>query len=149
MKMRHSFGPLLPAGPRRRAGAVLLEVVLALVLFVMAAAIVTAGMNSAVESLERQRLNTHAINLAMSVLAEVQLGARSVDEIGPAQFDPPFDKWSWELQSEPVQGEIGETNQLLRVEVVIRHAEQPIVRRLTQVMHLETDEKGANAPGAF
>ena len=130
-------------------GAVLLEVVLALVLFVVAASFITAGMNSSVDTVERLRLNTHAVNLASSILAELQMGARSTETNGPAKFDPPFDKWSWELQYETVQGEVGDTNPLTRVEVIIRHSEQPVVYRLTQILRLEENKKGANATLTF
>ncbi len=132
-----------------RSGAVLLEVVLALVLFVVAASIITLGMNSAVDSLERLRLNTHALNLATSVLAELQMGALPIEAAGPVEFDPPFSDWTWEIQSEDVPGEIGDTNLLTRVEVVIRHTQQPIVRRLTQVMHIQPAETGTYETSAF
>jgi len=139
-----------PEAPRsRRKGAVLLEVVLALVLFVAAASIITVGMNTSVESLERLRLNTHALNLAASVLAEVQMGVLPADANGPVEFDLPFENWTWEIQSESVQGEIGDTNPLTRVEVVIRHIEKPIVHRLTQIMRFDPEEEGTYAPLGF
>ncbi len=128
----------------------LLEVVLALVLFVAAAAIVTAGMNASVDSLVRLRLNTHAVNLAVSVLAELQMGAWDLEQgSGPAEMEPPFEQWTWELTFEPMQGEIGETNALTRVEVIIRHAEEPIVQRMSQVIRLEAQEKGVDASTAL
>jgi type II secretory pathway pseudopilin PulG len=132
-----------------RSGAVLLEVVIALVLFVVAASFITAGMNSSVDTVERLRLNTHAVNLASSVLAELQMGARSTETNGPANFDPPFEKWNWQIQYEPAQGEIGDTNPLTRVEVIVRHSEQPIVYRLTQILPLEEKKKGPNATLTF
>ncbi len=133
----------------QRSGAVLLEVVIALVLFVVAASFITAGMNSSVDTVERLRLNTHAVNLASSVLAELQMGARSTETNGPAVFDPPFEKWSWQIQYEAAQGEIGDTNPLTRVEVIIRHSEQPIVYRLTQMLRLEEKKKGPDATLTF
>ncbi len=130
---------------QQRGGAVLLEVVLGLVLFVAAAAIVTAGMNASMDSLNRLRLKTHAMNLAVSVLSELRMGARTAEGTPSGTFDPPYEDWNWELQLQPVQGEPGDTNQLMRVEVVVRHSEEPIVQRLTQWMRLEETRKGTNA----
>ena len=117
-----------------KSGSVLLEVVLALVLFVAAAAIVTSGMNASMDSVERQRLNVHAMDLAVTMLSEIQIGLRSAEAAGPEDFEAPFDNWTWELQATPVETQIGETSTLFKVEVVIRHKEAPVVYRLAQVV---------------
>src|SRR5262245_47136392 len=52
-------------------GAVLLEVVLALALFAAAATIIGAGIHSAIDAVERQKLNAHALDLAVSVISEI------------------------------------------------------------------------------
>ena len=127
------FRPLPVA--RLRATA-LLEVILALALFVVAAAIVTSGMNSSTDNLDRQRLNTHAANLAATVLAEVQLGIRPTSEAGEQPFAAPFDQWTSELIVAPTETETGEASGLLRVEVIIRHKQSTLVRRLAQVIRV-------------
>lgn len=124
-------------------GTVLLEVLLALALFVSAAAIVTSGMNASSDNLERQRLNTHAANLAATVLAEIQLGIRSTSEAGEQPFLAPFDKWTSELVVSPTETETGEASGLLRVEVIIRHKEATLVRRLAQVIRIPTPSASA------
>lgn len=136
-----------PTAPLARRGAVLLEVILALTLFVTAAAIVTSGMNASADSLERQRLNTHAGNLAATALAEIQLGIRSTSESGEQPFLAPFDKWTAELIVSPTETETGAASGLLRVEVIIRHQEAQLVRRLTQVIRV--DPTRSAPPAAF
>ncbi|NBV20939.1 MAG: hypothetical protein EBS05_02945 [Proteobacteria bacterium] len=128
------FGPVPSTAPRQ--GTVLLEVLLALALFVSAAAIVTSGMNASSDNLERQRLNTHAANLAATVLAEIQLGIRPTTEAGEQPFLPPFELWTSELVVSPTETESGEASGLLRVEVIIRHKEATLVRRLAQVIRI-------------
>jgi hypothetical protein len=120
-------------------GSVLLEVILALTLFVTAAAIVTSGMNASADSLDRQRLNTHAANLAATALAEVQLGLRSTALAGEQPFAEPFEKWTAELVVAPTETETGGPSGLLRVEVIIRHREFPLVRRLAQIIRVPED----------
>lgn len=120
-------------------GSVLLEVILALTLFVTAAAIVTSGMNASADSLDRQRLNTHAANLAATALAEVQLGLRSTALAGEQPFAEPFEKWTAELVVAPTETETGGPSGLLRVEVIIRHQEFPLVRRLAQIIRVPED----------
>ncbi|MFM8469252.1 MAG: hypothetical protein ACKODH_04685 [Limisphaerales bacterium] len=121
-----------PATPRR--GTALLEAILALALFVIAAAIVTSGMNSSTDNLDRQRRNTHAANLAATVLAEIQQGIRPLTEAGEQPFAAPFEQWTAELAVSPTETETGGTSGLLRVEVIIRHKESTIVRRLAQII---------------
>ena len=119
--------PLCP-----EAGAALLEVVLALALFVAAASIVTSGMNASSENLERQRLATHALNLACSSIAEVQLGIRPMVESGVQPFEVPWEDWTWQLLVQPIETELGESGGLVRVEAVVRHKPTSVVRRLVQ-----------------
>jgi len=126
-------------------GTALLEVILALALFVVAAAIVMSGMNASTENLDRQRRHTHAANLAATVLAEIQLGIRPMSEAGEQPFAAPFDKWTSELIVTPTETETGEASGLLRVEVVIRHQDSALVRRLAQIIRVPT----ATARAAF
>lgn len=121
-------------GQRQRRGAVLLEVILALVLFVAAAAVVTSAVNASMDSVERQRLTTHAVNLAASVLAELRMGARSMAIVGPEEFEAPFQGWSWQLELTPMELETGGVAPLTRVEVVIRHLDPPLVYRLAEMI---------------
>ncbi len=119
---------------RRQSAAVLLEVLLAVALFVAAAAIATASLNSSIRSLERQRLQTHAVQLASSVLAEVQLGIRitSGGNSAAQPFETPFQDWTWEIVTDTGASDFSSSNPLERVEVIIRHRSEPIVQRLAQ-----------------
>ena len=138
--------PTLRSDRRRRdfarRGAALLEVLIALALFVAAAAVVTGALNSSLESLERQRLGTHAVNLASSVMAEIQLGIRVPGGEGRRPFDAPFQDWTWEASLLPVEDAIGVTGATratagsTRVEVVVRHKTAPVVQRLAQVIRI-------------
>jgi hypothetical protein len=135
-----------PPAARRRQGAVLLEVILALVLFVGAAAVVMAGMNASLESVERQRLTAHAANLAVTVISELQMGLRSASLTGPEDFAAPFINWTWELQVTSLGAEPGETSSLATVEVIIRHKPSGLVHRLAQVIRLGPSQGGGKEP---
>jgi type II secretory pathway pseudopilin PulG len=117
---------------------VLLEVILALVLFVAAAAILTATMNTSLASVERQKLSLQAENLASSVLAEIQLGARQIDSGTPIIFDPPFSDWSAEVTMTPTETEGGSASDLSLVEVVVKHTGSPLVQRQSQWLKLSS-----------
>ncbi|MFM7101357.1 MAG: hypothetical protein ACKO3N_09315 [Verrucomicrobiota bacterium] len=119
---------------RPDGGAALLEVLLALALFVAAAAVVTAALNASLESLERQKLGVQALNLAASVVAEVELGVRAAGGGSPQPFEPPFQDWTWAATAVPVAGGPGFSAGWQRVEVVVRHQAAPVVQRFTQVM---------------
>jgi type II secretory pathway pseudopilin PulG len=122
---------------------VLLEVVLALALFVAAAAVIGSGLNASLSSVERLRLRAHALDLAVTVMSELQLGARAVETPGTAQaFDPPFDDWTWEVQLTPLDDEVGQQSSLTCAEVVIRHKAPPLVQRLSQVLPVDSVKRG-------
>ncbi len=122
-----------PSG-HRASGTILLEVVLALVLFVAAAAIIGAGFSASVDSVERQRLSMHAVNLAASVLSELQMGLRKTDQTGPSAFPAPFETWTWELILAPVETDTAGSGGLTQAEVVIRHVDPPVVYRMAQFL---------------
>ncbi|HYE30910.1 MAG TPA: hypothetical protein VEH27_05760 [Methylomirabilota bacterium] len=128
----------LCSGNRRRffhrSGVILLEVVLALALFVAAAAIFTASMDAAMTSLERQRLNLHAENLASSTLAEIQMGAIPL-AAGALPPDPTLPGWTTEVVLGSVQELAAEMRSpLVQVEVVVRHTNNAVVKRLAQLV---------------
>src|SRR5437867_870969 len=127
-----------PDATRREcSGVVLLEVVLALVLFATAAMIIGAGLSSSIESVERLRLNAHAANLAVSVLSEMQMGTKDFGKNGPQKFEAPFEGWTWEALAVADEQSAKETGLTRKVEVVIRHQESGIVHRLCQIIRLQ------------
>jgi type II secretory pathway pseudopilin PulG len=117
-----------PIRSGRLQGSVLLEVVLALVLFVAAAAIVGTALQAAIDSEERLRLGVHADNLAATVVAELEAGLRSPAVSGPAPFEPPFTNWTWQII--PPAGDAPGSPH----EIVVRHPDPELVRRLAQVI---------------
>ncbi|MBM3837741.1 MAG: hypothetical protein FJ398_07210 [Verrucomicrobia bacterium] len=110
----------------------LLEVVLALSFFVLAATVITGGLNASVQETERLRLNVHASNLAISLLSELQMGIKPVESAGPEPFEASFQMWTWQIQVSPIDDASESGLPLRNVEVIVRHDTRPIVRRLTQ-----------------
>ena len=124
-------------GWHREGGAVLLEVVLALVLFVGAATVLTSGLSSSLDGVERLRRATHAADLAVSVLSELQMGIKTADLSGPQPFEEPLEAWTWEVVASPMQDDHDESNPYRNVEIIIRHDESELVYRLNQVLRLD------------
>ena len=130
----------------RADASVLLEVVLALALFLAAATVVTAGINSSVQAVERLRLSTHASNLAISLISEMQMHARPIANVGPEPFAPPFEKWKYQVLISQAQDSPLEGDSLQNVEVIISHSEENVVRRLSQLFR--TSEIALSATNA-
>lgn len=143
-------GPTLGKRPQHPlAGAALFEVIIALALFVAMAAVMTSALSSSLDSLDRQRLNTHATNLASSILAELELGVRPTESGGPQPVGFPYEDWTWEAVITGTETETGEASGLSRVEVIVRHKSSPIVRRLAQFVNLDrTPRPKTRTPGA-
>jgi hypothetical protein len=149
--LSHSKRPAGDSGPYLRAsyerGAVLLEVVLALLLFVATVAVVSSALNSSMASLERQRFALHAANLAATVHAELDLGLRSTETLGPEPFDKPFDAWTWQLVPTAVEDQTsGEASGLTAIEVEIRNTNSHSVYRLAQTHKIVKTVVSTNAP---
>jgi type II secretory pathway pseudopilin PulG len=119
-----------------RCGAILLEVVLALVLLAFAASVIGGGLHTAISSVERLKLNAHAADLAVSVISELQLGTKSLGQEGPQRFDWPFEFWTWEAFASSGDEPGKDTGRTRKVEVVIRYDDPPITHRLAQVIRL-------------
>lgn len=119
---------------RARAGAVLLEVILGLVLFVAAAAVLGVALTASIEGVDRQRRQLHGLDLAVSTLSQVQLGLRGASGADAEPYKPPFEAWSSQLVMKSIEPEGGEASGLVQVEVVIRHRDFGVVQRLAQVI---------------
>jgi hypothetical protein len=111
-----------------------MEVLLAVALFGAAVAIVTVAFNSSLESLDRQKRGAQALNMAASVIAEVQLGLRPAISDGARPFEAPWKDWTWETSVTPMENATGGLTGLSMLEVVIRHQKSSVVQRLAQVM---------------
>ena len=134
--------------PSPTSGAVLMEVLLALALFVVASAIVTASLNASLRSLDRQRLHLHASNLAASALAEIQLGARPATPAPAQPLPAPNDAWSVEVAPHDAAPDFSGSQPLEHVQVIVRHQSEPVVQRLSLRLApvAIANEPEANAP---
>jgi type II secretory pathway pseudopilin PulG len=121
-------------------GALLLEVILALVIFAAAATIIGIGLNSSIGAVDRLRMGAHAVNFATTVFSELQIGARSLAETGPEPFGPERPGWTWEIISSPWGENDNGAPALTRVEVIIRQEDAGFVHRATQVIRMKTAE---------
>ena len=115
------------------SGSVLLEVILALALFVGAATIISAGINASMRSVERVRLQNHAVNLAITVLSEMQMRVRPVAPLGPEPFAPPFQNWTLKVEIASSANALDGPESLRPVEVIVKHTQENVVQRLTQL----------------
>ena len=139
----------LNQGFHRKSGAILLEVILALTLFVGAAAVISGALNASVDSVEKLRLNTHAVNLAVTVLSEIQLGVRPLEFTGPEPFEAPFDHWFWELMvsnvEEPTSASTTEdSSNFIHLEIIVRHDTSLVEYRLTEILCVEKSSTSTN-----
>ena len=101
------------------AGAVLFEVVLALVLFSFAAIIIGNSFSSSLRSVDRMRNDLDAANLAISTLSEIELGIKPLETSPPTEFEEPFEKWTWQIETTKPNEDLDMGGGLTLVEVII------------------------------
>ena len=128
----------------------LLEVVLALALFIGAATVISGGISASVEAVHRVRLQTHAANLAISVMSELQIGARPLAPVGPENFEAPFQDWLYRVNFSQGEEAASGTESVRPVEVIVWHTEANAVHRITQFFRAselaKSEEEGVKAP---
>lgn len=146
---QHARRPGTRSEARSRRGAVLLEVILALALFAFAAAVVSSSLHSAVERTARLHAQTHALDLAVSVLSEIQMGVRPLTSAGPEPFEAPYEQWNWQVEVTPYSFDTEDTSGLQLVAVVVRNEDSTAVQRLTQLVAPPPAAPAANATDNF
>ena len=109
---------------RAFSGAILFEVVLALALFVFAAAVISGGFSTALKSVERMRTELDASNLAISTLAEIERNLKPMTTSPPAEFEPPMERWTWQVEVTEPSEDLDMSGGLTLVEVIVRNEEQ-------------------------
>lgn len=113
--------------------SVLLEVVLALALFIGAATVISAGISASVDAVERVRLQTHAANLAISIMSEIKIGARPLAAVGPESLEAPFQDWLYRVNLNAGEAAVAENASTRAVEVLVWHTQENAVHRITQL----------------
>lgn len=122
--------------PASSKGAVLLEIVLAMAIFVFSAAVVQSGLVSCLRSLSTVRLQNQAVNLGVTKLSEIQMGLLDVAGTELTSFeeeDESLSEWEWQVTAEPI-GEDAETSPMTLVTVTITNTSQRITYQLTEIM---------------
>ena len=105
------------------AGAVLFEVVLALVLFSFAAIIIGNSFSSSLRSVDRMRNDLDAANLAISTLSEIELGIKPLETSPPTEFEEPFEKWTWQIEATKPNEDLDIVGGLTLIEVIVVNEE--------------------------
>ncbi len=135
-------------GQRRPRAMVLLEVVLAMMLFFGGALVILAGLSSSLSGIQRVQTEAQASDLAVTLLSEVQMGMVQLVSDGPSGYeDPALADWTWQIAVEPYEEQqLGlELPEFQRVEVTIRHR-MGYATSLTILMTDEPTEEGASGP---
>lgn len=129
---------------RRPRAMVLLEVVLAMILFFGGALVILAGLNSSLTGIQRVQVEARASDLAVTLLSEIQMGMVQLVSDGPSSYeDPALADWTWEISVEPFEEQQLdlELPEFQRVEVIICHEPTGYASSLSILM---TDEPVAD-----
>lgn len=112
----------------RQPGIALLEVVLALSLFVVGSGILSLSLRSVMQTNWRMDLQAQAANLATTRMSEIQMNPFGLAEEGPTPYEEPLEDWTWQVLASPLE----EAPEMRRVEVIVTHAPSGIAERQVQ-----------------
>lgn len=136
-----------PSTACRRRGAVLIEAVLALGLLLLATGSVVSGLTAGVKAAERLEHDTHATDLAITVLSWIEMGLLPANAREPREFDHPFRDWTHEIGIESLSSSVapgGDASKpLARVRVTIRHEKSDRELSLSQLILLTREARPA------
>jgi len=121
------------------AGAVLFEVVLALVLFSFAAIIIGNSFSSSLRSVDRMRNDLDAANLAISTLSEIELGIKPLETSPPTEFEEPFEKWTWQIEATKPNEDLDIGGGLTLIEVIVVNEELGRETRIARMIRAPTE----------
>jgi len=144
-----SPGRLPRAVPERaaRRAAVLLEVVLALMVFVSMAMAVLGGLSTSLKSARTVALEAQAADLAVTLLSEIQLQVVPVEDAGPEAYeDETLEDWTWEVTVEPITTQLAEL-EVTHIEITIRNTAYHYTYRLNYLLGAPPAEAGTEGMG--
>jgi hypothetical protein len=125
---------------REEAGAVLLEVVLALTVFVGMAMAVLASLATSVHSARHVGLEARAADLAVTRLSEMELGLVPIEDAGPEAYeDEALADWTWQITVLPDVSELPDLD-ITRVEVAVRHTPSGYTFRTHRMLTTSAEE---------
>ena len=128
-----------PAG----RGVVLLEVLLAVALIVIAAAVVGAALSRTIDAAVELRIRQRGVNLAESLLAELNAGILELQAVPATPFDEDDPEWTYEVEAEAVEDE----HLLKCVTVTVRNSD-PHHRAFCRVTQWMLDPQATETEGA-
>jgi hypothetical protein len=139
-----------PAVPTRATGAVLLEIVLAMAVFMLAAGILYGAMNNALRRIRAIELQNRAADLAVSKLSEVRMGLLDPARQGPERYDaerfPELEGWQWQLLAEDIAPD-PELPTQTQLTVVISHPERNVSYSLVEQLPGAAEQDEAEPDG--
>ena len=127
---------------RGNHGAVLLEVVLALAIFVAVMSVVYMAFYSSQNGLRQVRLNNRAADLAYTVMSEIHLGLVDKANSGPNDYGeeyPELEGWQWQVSVETV-ADTGESEPMQQVTVTITNTDENATAELVELMAMDEEQ---------
>jgi hypothetical protein len=132
-----------------RSGAVLLEIILALSLFFVAAAFVTGSLHTSFQAAGNIKLSAQGADLAVTKMTELQLQPEKIIDSGPEPFatEEPMSLWTWQVVTAPLElPAILQGPALKRVEVIIRNPSRQFTYRLVEQLPVSDAASATTEP---
>lgn len=132
-----SIGRAMPTrlSDRQRGGTILLEVVLAMAMFSMTAAVIFSGMSASMRASQRGQLAALASDLAVTKLSEIMLGEVELVDAGPEAYEgDDLAGWTWQVTVQPMELPGIVTQEEVQVNIAIRHTGPDFVYRLVRLL---------------
>ena len=80
------------------------------------------------------RAELDASNLAISTLAEIELNLKPMVTSPPAEFEPPLEKWTWQVEVTEPSEDLDMGGGLTLVEVIVRNEEKEKETRFARMI---------------
>lgn len=101
--------------------------------------VVLGGVGASAEATARMRMQAHAVDRAVTIFSEVQMGLIPPVADGPAPFDEPFEDWTWKITTASATEMLGGP-EVARLTVTVRHIDGH-EHSMTWMMALPDDDQ--------
>jgi len=127
---------------------VLLEVIFAIGLFAAAAGVVIGSFAASIKATRLLRVQAQAVDRAVTLLSEMQMGLVPPVDDGPTDYDEPEQDWSWQVVTSELDAESLDAPTMTQVQILITYKPEGFTYSLFHVVPSDDQAGESQLAGA-
>ena len=125
----------------------LLEVIFAIALFAAAAGTIIGAFTASLRATRQMRLQTGAVDRAVTLLSEMQMGLVQPIDDGPTDYEEPDQDWSWQVVTSDLDAQSLDAPAMTQVQILITYKPDGYTYSLFHVVPSDGEERESQLAG--